>query len=68
MALTTENPDAERLAAEVADEGQEAEDRVARWRRFLEEEVWPNISPDARGKRITKEEREEILGYGPDGV
>jgi antitoxin VapB len=71
MALTIENPEAERLAAEVAEmagESQEAEDRVARWRRFLEEEVWPNISPEARGKRITKEEREEILGYGPDGV
>jgi antitoxin VapB len=64
MALTTENPDAERLAAE----SQEAEDRVARWRRFLEEEVWPNIPPDLRGKKLTKEEREEILGYGPDGV
>jgi antitoxin VapB len=44
------------------------EDRVARLRRYLEEEVWPNIPPDVRGKTITKEEEEEILGYGPDGV
>ena len=41
-------------------------DRGARLRRFLEEEVWPNI-PD-RGLAMTKAEREEILGYGPDGV
>jgi len=90
MALTIENPEAERLAAEVAEMAGESPteavrkaleerrqrlasrsaspDRVAQLRRFLEEEVWPNISPDARGKRITKEDREEILGYGPDGV
>jgi antitoxin VapB len=36
--------------------------------RYLEEEVWPQIPPEVRGKRMTKEEREEILGYGPDGV
>jgi len=43
-------------------------DRVARLRRFLEEEVWPNIPPDVRGKTITKEEEDEILGYGPEGA
>jgi antitoxin VapB len=90
MALTIENPEAERLAAEVAEMAGESQteavrkaleerrqrltsqnaspDRVARLRRFLEEEVWPNIPPDVRGKKLTKEEREEILGYGPDGV
>lgn len=35
-------------------------------RRFLETEIWPQI-PD-RGTVLTKEEREEILGYGPEGV
>jgi antitoxin VapB len=35
-------------------------------RRFLETEIWPQI-PD-RGQPLTKEEREELLGYGPDGV
>lgn len=35
--------------------------------RFLEEEIWPHIPPDVRGKPITKAEREEILGYGPEG-
>lgn len=45
-----------------------APDRVARLRRFLEEEVWPTIPSDLRGKRLSKQEEEEILGYGPDGV
>lgn len=35
-------------------------------RHWLETEVWPFV-PD-RGKPISKAEREEILGYGPDGV
>ena len=34
---------------------------------YLEREVWPHISPELRGKRITKLEEEEILGIGPDG-
>ncbi len=38
-------------------------------RRFLETEIWPQIPEDKRGKPpMTKEEREEILGYGPEGV
>ncbi|MFN8186261.1 MAG: type II toxin-antitoxin system VapB family antitoxin [Gaiellales bacterium] len=45
-----------------------AADRVARRQRFLEDEVWPQLPPDVRGQRITKEEREAILGYGPGGV
>ncbi len=42
-------------------------DRNERARRWLEE-VWASLPPDVRGRRITKEEREEILGYGPLGV
>lgn len=43
-------------------------DRAANLRRWLEEEVWPNVPAELRGKGITKAEREEILGYGPHGV
>jgi antitoxin VapB len=44
-------------------------DPVTDLRRFLEEEIWPHIPPEERGKLpLTKEEREEILGYGPNGV
>ena len=35
---------------------------------FLEREVWPYLPSNVRGKSISKEEKEEILGYGPDGV
>lgn len=37
-------------------------------RRFMETEIWPLIPEEERGKSITKAEREEILGYGPEGV
>lgn len=37
--------------------------------RFLEEEIWSQIPPEQLGgPPMTKEEREEILGYGPHGV
>jgi len=42
--------------------------RLADARRFLEEEIWSQVPPEDLGKPITKAEREEILGYGPDGV
>ncbi len=30
--------------------------------------IWATIPPDVLGKPIPKEEWDEILGYGPDGV
>ncbi|TCO53059.1 type II toxin-antitoxin system VapB family antitoxin [Actinocrispum wychmicini] len=42
--------------------------RLAEARRFLEDEIWSQVPADELGKPITKAEREEILGYGPDGV
>jgi len=37
--------------------------------RVLEEEIWPRIPAELRGRPpLTKAEREAILGYGPDGV
>jgi antitoxin VapB len=44
------------------------EQRRKRIMDYFQNEVWPSIPPELRGKTITKEEREEILGYGPDGV
>lgn len=44
-----------------------AEDRRARLQRVLEQEIWPLIPPEVRGVPITKAEREDILGYGPEG-
>lgn len=35
---------------------------------WLEQEVWPTIPETALGNRVTKRERERILGYGKFGV
>ena len=35
---------------------------------FLEREIWPNIPRKFLGRRVTKKEREQILGYGRGGV
>jgi antitoxin VapB len=43
-------------------------DRATRLRRFLEYEIWPQVPAEARGRPLTREEREAILGYGPEGV
>jgi antitoxin VapB len=53
----------ERLAFRVA-----GRDRTQELRRFMEREIWPLVPAKVRGKRVTRAERERILGYGPDGV
>lgn len=35
---------------------------------FFERAIWPKISPEVLEKPLTKQEREDILGYGPHGV
>lgn len=47
---------------------QQVEAKAARIRKGLEERVWPLVPPEALGRAVTKAEREEILGYGTDGV
>jgi antitoxin VapB len=42
--------------------------RGDRLREFLEQEVWPNIPRSQLGKTLTREEEDEILGYGRYGV
>ena len=36
--------------------------------RYLEEEVWPKAPPDQLGRRLSREEEDEILGFGPEGM
>jgi antitoxin VapB len=48
--------------------GRTSEARKERLRRFLDNEVWPQVSPAVLGTPTSKAEREEILGYGPAGV
>jgi antitoxin VapB len=43
-------------------------DRARELVRFLEEEAWPLVPRGALGKRLSKSERERLLGYGPEGV
>ena len=45
-----------------------ADSRRARVLRFLEKVVWPTLPPDQMGRRLSREEEDEILGYGKGGV
>lgn len=89
MALNIKDPQAEKLAAEVAQLAGESKTaavrtalaerrqrllaeqsldrRDARARRRLENVVWPQRTEQQR-RTVTRDEREAILGYGPDGV
>lgn len=42
--------------------------RLAHALDFLEREIWPQIPRKLLGRRVTKKERERILGYGKGGV
>lgn len=42
--------------------------RADRLHRFLIDEVWPQIPVEVRSTTTTKEQREEILDIGADGV
>lgn len=53
----------ERLGLKVSRQG-----RRERLMRLLEQEIWPLVPRRVLGKRVTKKERERILGYGKDGV
>ena len=35
---------------------------------FLEIDVWPTLPAEAFGRPVSKQEREELLGYGLHGV
>jgi antitoxin VapB len=43
-------------------------ERRARVLRFLEKKVWPTVPAGELGRRLTRAEEDEILGFGPDGV
>jgi antitoxin VapB len=53
----------ERLALRVV-----RRDRAQELLRFLKEEIWPQVPRKVLGTRVTRREREGILGYGPEGV
>jgi len=43
-------------------------DRRARVLKFLEKKVWPTLPKAQVGRRLSRAEEDEILGYGPGGV
>ena len=42
--------------------------RRARVLRLLEKKVWPALPPAEKGRRLSRAEEDEILGFGPGGV
>ena len=43
-------------------------DRRARLLRYLQTKVWPAMPKDQMGRRLSRAEEDDILGYGPGGV
>ena len=43
-------------------------ERRVRLLKFLETKVWPTIPKRQLGRRLTRAEEDELLGYGPGGV
>jgi len=55
----------ERRARLIASEGRGHGERL---RQFLTDEAWPQVPGTVLGAPLTKADREEILGYGPEGA
>jgi antitoxin VapB len=43
-------------------------DAATRLLRFLERDVWPRVPKNVLGRKLSKKQREDILGYGSRGV
>lgn len=43
-------------------------DRRTRVLRFLKKKVWPSLPKDQVGRRLSRADEDDILGYGPGGV
>jgi antitoxin VapB len=48
--------------------GPGVERRRVRVLRLLEKRVWPALPAGEKGRRLTRAEEDEILGFGPSGV
>jgi antitoxin VapB len=62
MAFNNKHSEIERLKKLPSDR------RRARVLRFLEKHVWPKLPPGEVGRRLSRAEEDEILGYGKGGV
>lgn len=48
--------------------GPATKERRAGVLRFLRSRIWPSIPKNQLGRRLSREEEEAMLGYGPEGV
>jgi antitoxin VapB len=48
--------------------GPPAAERRKRILRLLRSKVWPTIPKDQLGRRLSRDEEDAVLGYGPEGV
>jgi antitoxin VapB len=48
--------------------GASAGDRRKRVLTYLEKKVWAALPKGERGRRLSRDEEDAILGYGPEGV
>lgn len=48
--------------------GPSGKPRLAQVMDFLDREIWPTVPRKLLGRRVTRSERERILGYGKGGV
>lgn len=46
----------------------EVAQRRERVLRLLRTKLWPSLPKQQRGRRLSREEEDAILGYGPEGV
>lgn len=70
VALLAHETKTEAIRRALEERRERLKDAVSRGRNlssFLETHVWPFIPEHVRGRRITREEEDQILGYGPDG-
>jgi antitoxin VapB len=54
----------DRLTLQAAHHGE----RGSSFLRYLEEEVWPNAPAGQLGRRLSRQEEDAILGFGPEGA
>jgi antitoxin VapB len=43
-------------------------ERNADLRRFLEDEIWPMVPADVLGRPLSRQEEDDLLGYGPNNA
>lgn len=42
--------------------------RGSRIKRFLETEIWPQVPEAEKGRRLTRQEEDTLLGFGDAGI